>query len=60
MIDRRATVDLEQSGKLKILFGPKPAMLRTISLIYPSRLNLPPKVRRFIDAMVALTEPRRP
>ncbi|MBL8934539.1 MAG: LysR family transcriptional regulator [Archangium sp.] len=49
-----------RAGKLKMLFGPKPAMMRAISLVYPSRLNLPPKVRLFIDAMVALTEPRRP
>ncbi|WP_254329875.1 LysR family transcriptional regulator [Corallococcus exiguus] len=46
-----------RDGRLKILFGPKPAMLRPIHVVYPSRLNLPPKVRLFVDALATLAEP---
>ena len=49
--------DAVQDGRLKILFGPKPAMLRTLHAVYPSRLNLPAKVRLFVDALATLTEP---
>ncbi|NOK16719.1 LysR family transcriptional regulator [Corallococcus carmarthensis] len=46
-----------RGGKLKVLFGPKPAMLRAIHVVYPSRLNLPNKVRLFVDALATLAEP---
>ena len=49
--------DAVRDGRLKILFGPRPAMLRTIHAVYPSRMNLPAKVRLFVDALAALTEP---
>ncbi|MBU8899719.1 LysR family transcriptional regulator [Corallococcus sp. H22C18031201] len=49
-----------QDGRLKVLFGPKPAMMRAIHAIYPSRTNLPAKVRVFLDALTALTEPEPP
>ena len=49
-----------RDGRLKVLFGPKPAMLRTIHAVYPSRANLPAKVRLFVDALAALTEPMEP
>jgi DNA-binding transcriptional LysR family regulator len=49
--------DAVRDGRLKILFGPRPAMLRAIHVVYPSRLNLPAKVRLFVDAMAKLTEP---
>ena len=52
--------DAVRDGRLKVLFGPKPAMLRTISIIYPSRSNLPVKVRLFVDAMTTLVEPLLP
>ncbi len=52
--------DAVRDGRLRVLFGPKPAMLRTISIIYPSRLNLPAKVRLFVDAMATLVEPLLP
>ena len=52
--------DAVREGRLRALFGPKPAMLRTISIIYPSRLNLPAKVRLFVDAMATLVEPMLP
>ncbi|AFE11011.1 LysR family transcriptional regulator [Corallococcus coralloides DSM 2259] len=46
-----------RDGRLKVLFGPKPAMLRPIHVVYPSRSNLPPKVRLFVDALATLAEP---
>ena len=46
-----------RDGRLKVLFGPKPAGSRAIHVVYPSRLNLPAKVRLFVDAMVTLSEP---
>ena len=49
-----------RDGRLKILFGPKPAMLRTVYAVYPSRLNLPAKVRLFVDAMETFVEPMLP
>ena len=49
--------DAVLDGRLKVLFGPKPAMQRAIHVVYPSRLNLPAKVRLFVDALAALTEP---
>ncbi|WP_245814490.1 LysR family transcriptional regulator [Cystobacter ferrugineus] len=49
-----------QDGRLKVLFGPRPAMLRTLYAVYPSRLNLPSKVRLFVDALATLTEPVSP
>ncbi|MHA7628925.1 LysR family transcriptional regulator [Corallococcus sp. M7] len=49
-----------RDGRLRILFGPKPAMLRPIHAVYPSRLNLPPKVRLFVDVLAAQMEPATP
>lgn len=49
-----------REGRLKILFGPKPAALRPIHAVYPSRLNLPAKVRLFVDALATLAEPMPP
>ena len=46
-----------RDGRLKVLFGPQPAMLRAIHVVYPSRLNLPNKVRLFVDALAELAEP---
>ena len=52
--------DAVRDGRLKILFGPRPAMLRALHVVYPSRLNLPAKVRLFVDAMATLAEPMLP
>jgi DNA-binding transcriptional LysR family regulator len=49
--------DAVREGRLKVLFGPKPAMLRAIHAVYPSRRNLPSKVRLFVDALATLAEP---
>jgi len=43
--------DAVREGRLKVLFGPKPASIRNIYALYPSRVNLPVKVRLFIDAL---------
>ncbi|MGE6757788.1 LysR family transcriptional regulator [Corallococcus interemptor] len=50
--------DALRDGRLKVLFGPKPAMLRPIHAVYPSRSNLPPKVRLFVEALATL-KPQR-
>ncbi|QRN95916.1 LysR family transcriptional regulator [Archangium violaceum] len=52
--------DAVRDGRLKILFGRKPVMLRPIHVVYPSRLKLPAKVRLFVDAVAALAEPGLP
>ncbi|MCE9669896.1 LysR family transcriptional regulator [Myxococcus stipitatus] len=49
-----------RDGRLKVLFGPGPAMTRAIHVVYPSRRNLPPKVRFFVDALSTLTTPSPP
>lgn len=52
--------DAVRDGRLKVLFSPRPAMLRPIHAVYPSRLNLPAKVRLFVDALATLAEPTVP
>ena len=49
-----------RDGRLKILFGPRPAARRAIHVVYLSRLNLPTKVRLFVDALATLAEPMVP
>lgn len=46
-----------REGRLKVLFGPKPSLVRPISAVYPSRLQLPAKVRLFVDALAQHVEP---
>lgn len=52
--------DAVRDGRLKVLFGPRPTMLRAIHVVYPSRVNLPSKVRLFVDALAVLAEPMLP
>ncbi|PTL79450.1 LysR family transcriptional regulator [Vitiosangium sp. GDMCC 1.1324] len=52
--------DAVREGRLQVLFGPEPAMLRTVYAVYPSRQHLPAKVRLFVDALAALVEPMLP
>lgn len=52
--------DAVRDGRLKILFGPKPAAMRPIHVIYPSRASLPAKVRLFVDAVATMVEPASP
>lgn len=49
-----------RDGRLRVLFGPEPALLQPVYAIYPSRQYLPAKVRLFVDALAALVEPMRP
>ena len=46
-----------KQGRLKILFGSKPALMREIHAVYPSRVKLPARVRFFVDALAAKVEP---
>jgi len=48
-----------RDGRLKILFGPKPSVVRPISAVYPSRLQLPAKVRLFVDALALHVAPKQ-
>ncbi|WP_224364264.1 LysR family transcriptional regulator [Hyalangium versicolor] len=52
--------DAVRDGRLKILFGPKSVAMRAIHVVYPSRLNLPAKVRLFVDVLATLFEPVPP
>lgn len=47
-------------GRLRLLFGPEPAMLRAVYAVYPSSRHLPAKVRLFVDALAALVRPMLP
>jgi DNA-binding transcriptional LysR family regulator len=49
-----------QDGRLRVLFGPEPAMLRPIYAVYPSRRHLAAKVRVFLDVLTRLMEPMLP
>ena len=44
-------------GRLRVLFGPEPALHRVVSAVYPSRQYLPAKVRLFLDRLAAFVEP---
>ncbi|MFP2923933.1 LysR family transcriptional regulator [Pyxidicoccus sp. 3LG] len=52
--------DAVRDGRLRVVFGPKPAMLRAVHAVYPSRLNLPTKVRLFVETLAARVEPMLP
>ncbi|RKG84061.1 LysR family transcriptional regulator [Corallococcus terminator] len=52
--------DAVRDGRLKVLFGPKPAMLRAAHVVYPSRLNLPTKVRLFVETLATRVAPMLP
>lgn len=49
--------DALRDGRLKRLFGPRPAMVRPIHAVYPSRKLLPTRVRLFLDALSTVAEP---
>ena len=48
------------AGRLRVLFGPEPALLRRVYAVYPSRRHFPAKVRLFLDALAALVKPMLP
>lgn len=52
--------DAVGDGRLRVLFGPEPAMLRAVYAVYPSRQHLPVKIRVFLDGLAALVEPMLP
>ncbi len=52
--------DAVGDGRLRVLFGPEPALLRTVYAVYPSRRHLPAKVRLFLDALAVLVKPMEP
>lgn len=52
--------DAVRDRRLKVLFGPQPAMLRSVLAVYPSRRYVPIKVRLFVDALVELVNPMLP
>jgi DNA-binding transcriptional LysR family regulator len=52
--------DAVRDGRLEVVFGPKPAMLREVHAIYPSRQNLPTKVRLFIETLATRAAPMLP
>ncbi|MBC8067781.1 MAG: LysR family transcriptional regulator [Deltaproteobacteria bacterium] len=49
-----------EAGQLRVLFGPEPALRRTVYAVYPSRRHLPAKVQLFLDALAALVKPMLP
>lgn len=49
--------DAVHDGRLKVLFGPKPAMLRPVHAVYPSRQHLPTKVQLFVETLATRLEP---
>lgn len=49
-----------KQGLLTVLFGPQPAMVTTVYIVYPSRRHLPAKVRLFIDTLANIVEPMLP
>lgn len=42
-------------GRLRVLFGPAPALRVPLHAVYPSRQHLSAKMRLFLDALTALT-----
>lgn len=47
-------------GRLRVLFGPMPALLVSVYAVFPSRQYMAPKVRLFLEALAALVEPMEP
>ena len=52
--------DAVRDGRLVVLFGAEPALLRPVYAVYPSRMYLPAKVRVFVEALAAKVEPMLP
>lgn len=49
-----------RDGRLRVLFGAEPALVRAVHAVYPSRRHLTTKVRTFLDALVAQVGPMQP
>jgi DNA-binding transcriptional LysR family regulator len=52
--------DAVHDGRLTVLFGADPGLLRPVYAVYPSRAYLPVKVRAFVDALERLVDPMLP
>lgn len=52
--------DAVRDGRLTVLFGADPGLLRPVYAVYPSRAYLPVKVRAFVDALERLVDPMLP
>ncbi|MCP3143838.1 LysR family transcriptional regulator [Pyxidicoccus xibeiensis] len=52
--------DAVRDGRLKVLFAQEPPLLLPVYAVYPSRRNVPEKVRRFVDALATLVQPMLP
>lgn len=52
--------DAVLDGRLKVLLGGEAGARRPVYAVFPSRRYVPPKVRVFLDALTALTEPMAP
>jgi DNA-binding transcriptional LysR family regulator len=52
--------DAVTSGRLRVLFGPSPAVRTPVHAVFPSRRYLAAKVRVFLDALAVLVEPMAP
>lgn len=48
------------AGRLRVLFGPEPAMRSVVHAVFPSRQHLPAKVRLFLDLLAARVAPMLP
>ena len=49
--------DALEDGRLRRVFGARPAMVRAIHAVYPSRSRLPAKVRLFVEALARQVQP---
>ncbi len=52
--------DAVDAGQLRVLFGPAPALQRSVFAVFPSRAHLPSKVRLFLETLSSIVEPMRP
>jgi DNA-binding transcriptional LysR family regulator len=46
-----------RDGRLRVLFGREPALVRPVYAVYPSRQGLAAKVRVFVEALAAIERP---
>lgn len=56
LVCREAVLD----GRLRVLFGPEPAIRSPVYAVFPSRRYLAPKVRAFLDVLASHVSPMAP
>lgn len=49
-----------EQGRLRVLFGPEPAIRSPVYAVFPSRRHLAPKIRVFLEELARLIEPMLP